>query len=91
MIVLFIVTRILLVFVRFITDAIASLPVIKQFNKLGGALYGLLKGLFIIYVILAIMFFIISLNGGNNLFNMIDKSIIGKMMYANNIILKVLF
>lgn len=91
MIVLFIVIRIALILVRFITDSLANLPVVKQFNELGGALYGLIEGLVIIYVILAVIFFIVSLKGGTNLVNMIDSSIIGKMMYANNIILNILF
>lgn len=91
MIVLFIVIRIALTLVRFITDALANLPVVKQFNEIGGALYGLIEALVIIYVILAVIFFIVSLNGGTNLLNMIDSSFIGKMMYGNNIILKILF
>ena len=91
MIVLFIAVRIGLILVRFITDSLAQLPIVKQCNKVGGAVYGVLEGLVIIYAILAVIFFIVSLKGGTNLVNMIDSSIIAKVMYANNIILKILF
>ena len=52
---LFIVARILLILLRFITSLIAKLPIIKQFDKLGGVIYGLLEGLIIVYVVLAII------------------------------------
>ena len=44
-IVLFIIARILLIFLRFITALIAKLPVIKQCDKLGGIIYGIIEGL----------------------------------------------
>ncbi len=91
MIVLFIAIRIALILVRFITDGIAHLPIVKQFNKLGGSIYGVIEGLAIIYIMLAVIFFIVSLNGGTNLINMINSSIIAKVMYSNNIILNILF
>ena len=89
-IVLFIVARILLIFLRFITSLIAKLPVIKQFDKLGGIIYGILEGLIIIYVLLAIISFVSpKLNG--NLASAIDESYVGSMMYNNNLLLKIIF
>ena len=89
-IVLFIVARILLILLRFITSLITKLPVIKQFDKLGGIIYGLLEGLIIIYVLLAIISFISPMMNGT-LANAIDESIIGSMMYNNNLLLKIIF
>ena len=61
-ILLFIVTRLILIVLGFITKFVANLPLIKQFNEIGGVLYGLFKGLLIIYIILTIMFFVVSIN-----------------------------
>ena len=52
---LFIIARILLILLKYITALIAKLPVIKQCDKLGGIVYGLLEGLIIVYVLLAII------------------------------------
>lgn len=90
-IVLFIVIRILLIFARFLVEALAELPIVKQFNELGGALYGAITGLITIYAILAIVFFIVSINGFEYINEAIDMSIITKYLYGNNIILNIFF
>lgn len=87
---LFIVARILLILLRFITSLIAKLPIIKQFDKLGGVIYGLLEGLIIVYVVLAIISFASPMMSGD-IANAIDNSTIGSMMYNNNLLLKIIF
>lgn len=89
-IVLFIVIRIALILLNFITDKLADLPIIKQFNELGGIVYGALEGILIIYVILAILFFIISVNNNEVLNEAINTSFVTKFMYAHNILLKII-
>ena len=89
-IVLFIVARILLIFLKFVTSLIAKLPVIKQFDKLGGIIYGVLEGLIIVYVLLAIISFVSPMLNGN-LASAIDESYVGSMMYNNNLLLKIIF
>ena len=88
--VLFIIARILLIFLKFITSLIAKLPVIKQFDKLGGIIYGVLEGLIVVYVILAIISFASPIIGGE-LTETIDESYVGSMMYNNNLLLKIIF
>ena len=56
----FIIARILLIFIKFITALIAKLPVIKQCDKLGGIIYGVLEAFVILYVLLAIISFKLS-------------------------------
>ena len=87
---LFIVVRILLIFAKAFVGALADLPLIKQFNKLGGVLYGVITGLIIIYIILAIMFFMVSINGLEIINEAIDASIVTKYLYGNNIILNII-
>lgn len=85
-IILFIVIRAVLIVLKVFTQAIANLPLIKQFNELGGIIYGIAKGLIIIYIILTIMYFVVSINGKGNIAEAINNSYITKILYNNNII-----
>lgn len=87
---LFIVSRIVLILLKFITALIAKLPVIKQFDKLGGIIYGLVEGLIITYVGLAIISFVAPMTNGT-LSENINKSYVGSQMYNNNLLLKIIF
>ncbi len=87
----FIIARILLIFIKFITALIAKLPVIKQFDKLGGILYGILEAFVILYVLLAIISFIAPMINNVEFIDALNKSFIGSMLYNNNILLKILF
>jgi len=88
---LFIVARIALAFFRMIADFIARLPLIHQFNKLGGIVFGLLKGLVITYGVLAILMLVSPMFTESSFFVAMNESFIGSMMYNNNIIVKMLF
>mgnify|MGYP004588985031 CR=1 FL=1 len=85
-IILFVAIRIVLIALKFITQEIANLPIIKQFNELGGLIYGIAKGLIIIYIILTIAFFVISMGQNVDLETTINKTFITKFLYNNNII-----
>ena len=85
-IILFIVIRAVLIVLKVFTQAIANLPLIKQFNELGGVVYGMAKGLIIVYIILTIMYFVVSINGKGNIAEAINNSYITKILYNNNII-----
>ena len=84
--ILFVITRIILIVLKFLTETLANLPIVKQCNEIGGLLYGVIKGILIIYVILTIMFFIISLKPEGMTENLIETSYITKLLYNNNII-----
>lgn len=86
MIVLYIVIKIALRFVTALANLIAKLPILNQFNKLGGIVYGAIRGLLIIYVALLIIQFVGEVNPGNRVNEEIDKSFIGKEMYERNVI-----
>ncbi len=89
-IVLFIIAKILLIFLKFITSLIAKLPVIKQFDKIGGVVYGILEGLIIIYLLLAIISFVSPMVNGT-LSSAIENSYVGSILYNNNLLLKIIF
>ena len=88
---IFVVTRVALILLTFISDLITKLPIIKQFNKLGGTVYGVLRGLLIVYFVLAIAFLVVSATGNNAIISAIDGSIVTKFMYTNNILLNIIF
>ena len=75
----------------FVSDIITSLPIIKQCNEVGGVLYGVIKALLIIYVILSIVFFVIFITGKSSISDIISSSYITKFFYENNILLKLIF
>ena len=85
MLILFIILRICLVFINSLANAIAKLPILKQFNKLGGVLYGLLRGIIIVYAILLIIGLIITLNPEGALNQTISQTYLTKMMIEHNI------
>lgn len=87
---LFIGTRLLMIFIKIFADAIAEIPVIKQFNKAGGTIYGILEGFIIVYGALAVINMISPMMGDNVLNKEIEKSHLCKTMYENNIILKII-
>ena len=88
---LFILTRLILIVLVFISDLITSIPIIKQFNELGGIVYGIISGLFWVYSVLAIAFLIVSISTNLTITSLIDSSIITKFMYENNILLNLIF
>ena len=50
--ILFIVSKIVLSIVISLANAVASLPILKQFNEIGGLLYGLVRGAIISFVLI---------------------------------------
>ncbi len=91
LIALFIISRIVLLLVKGLAALLTKLPVIKQFDKLGGIFYGLLEALIIIYVLLAILSFISPMMEGTNIIKGIQESFLGGMLYNNNLLLKIIF
>lgn len=87
----FVVARILAFLLTIIADLIMSLPILKQFNKAGGIVYGIIKALLIIYVILAIIFVLTYITGNTSVSEIISKSCITKIFYNNNILLGLIF
>ena len=88
---IFIVARIALILLTFVADIITELPILKQFNKAGGILYGIIKALLIIYVITAILFFIVNTTGNIAISDAVTSSFITKLFYGHNLLLTIIF
>lgn len=88
---LFILSRGVLLFVKFAAELIANLPIIKMFNKSGGLVYGIIKGFFMVYLILAVFSLISPIIYEYGIIQSILDSSLGRNMYNNNLILNVFF
>ena len=88
---LFIVSKIILLLVKGLTNLLTKLPVIKQFDKLGGIIFGILQSLVIIYIGLAIISLASPMMSKAGIIEGLQKSYIGSAMYNNNLLLKIIF
>lgn len=86
----FLITKLLLLFVKGAITLIASLPLIKQLNEVGGAVAGLLQGVIVIYVILAIILLISDIVNVKELVETINGTILTKTMYENNVLINLI-
>ncbi|TCO77998.1 CvpA family protein [Marinisporobacter balticus] len=82
--ILFFAVKILLFIIGHLLDGIASLPVLKQFNRLGGVVFGLVKGLLIVFIFLAIITPFITMMDASIFVEGLEKSIIANVLYDHN-------
>ena len=85
-ILLVIILRLLLIVLNLLGDVVGNLPIIKQFNKSGGIIYGIIEGFVIINVILAILYVANPIISNGQIEENIQKSNLGKIIYENNFI-----
>ncbi len=79
--------------IRLIAKALkvfTKLPVIKQFNRLGGAIAGAFMGVLVIYIVFALVVVISPLKADSKVMAEIEKSSFASEMYENNILLELL-
>ena len=67
-----------------------KLPVIKQFNRLGGMVLGGISGVLVLYIACAVMFLFSPFDPHSRIAYEIDHSTFASEIYENNIILNVL-
>lgn len=90
-IIIYIISKVLLRIITVLFDIFSRLPVIKQFNEIGGILYGIVEAFFVILLVLTLISVITPLLGNNVIVDMIEQSYIGKMLYDSNIFLNLIF
>lgn len=89
LIIIFIIAKLLLLVLMLFTDLITKIPIIKQFNKLGGTIYGFLKGALLVITVFAVIF-VISPMVDESFINQINSSLLGKFIYNNNILINLI-
>ena len=83
---LYIVIRIILKFVTALANLVSKLPVLNQLNQLGGIIYGILRGVLIVYILLLLVNLSGKIEPQNQVYTAVEESYIGKMMNENNIL-----
>ena len=88
---LFIIARIVLIFVKALADLITKLPIIKQCDKIGGVIYGILQGFVFIFIAFALITFISTITNKYEVLELINNSYIASYLFENNILLNIIF
>lgn len=86
--ILFIVSKIVLSIVISLANAVASLPILKQFNEVGGFLYGLVRGAIISLVLILVIGTIAKLNLNGSLSKNVESTYLLKEVYDNVVKIK---
>ena len=84
---LFVIIRLLLLILRGYMEWMADLPFLDIINSAGGMIYGIIDGVFWIYMGLAIVSLLIPIYGKTSIFIAIQESLLGGRMLNNNILL----
>ena len=85
-IVLFLLVKIGLRFVTAMANLVAKLPILKQANELGGIIYGFIRGLLIIYVILLVVNISGEISPENSVYKSVNETNLGKFMVEYNVL-----
>lgn len=91
LITLYIVIRVGLVFLRFILQGLAKLPVFKQLDKIGGFSFGAVEGLLTIYIVFAFVMLFNTSPSFKGIYQAINSSQLAKFFYQNNFIVNWMF
>ena len=83
-ILLFLIVKIGLRFVTALANVVTKLPILKQANEVGGIVYGFIRGLLIIYVILLVVNISGETSPQNSVYKSINETNLGKIMMEYN-------
>lgn len=89
--IIYLVAQIILSIVVAILDGIMSLPLLREVNNIAGLGIGILIGIFRIYLVLAIVYFISSVVNISPVVGAIANSGMVGAMYNNNLLLQLIF
>lgn len=90
-IIIFVVARAVLLVVKVVSKVVNKLPILKQLDKAGGFVVGLIEGLLFVYSVLAILSICAPVFSNTPILEAINNSFAGKIMYNNNIVLNKLY
>lgn len=84
------ISRFILAFIKGIAEIIANLPILRIINKTGGLLYGVLRGLIALYLLMAVLSIISPLIESSFIIKAIADSKFGSIIYNNNVLLNLI-
>ena len=90
-ILIYIMVKIVLKILTILIDIVSKLPIIKQFNEVGGLIFGFIEGVFIILLVMTAVAIFTPLTGAYEVATIILQSNLGAFFYNNNIFLNMIF
>ena len=87
---IFILVSIICYILTMIWNIVCKLPILNSINKVGGVSLNVLKTVFKIWILLAIIYFVSFVPLVSTINNFIDSSVVTKFLYENNIIVNIL-
>jgi len=87
---IFILVFIICYILRMVLNIVFKLPILNSINKVGGVSLNVVKAVFKIWIVLAIVSFVAFVPTFEGLLNMIDSSLLTKFLYNNNLIVNIL-
>lgn len=81
--VLFIAVKIILSIIISLMDFVANLPILKQFNEIGGIIYGIVRGTLIVCIYVLLIGVYTKMKPESTLNNNIQNSYLTKIIYEN--------
>lgn len=85
-IILFIIIKIALRIILGIANLVTELPLLKQFNEVGGMIYGIVRGVVIVLACILVMGVIAKVNPSTNISKQLESTYVTKTIY--NMIIK---
>jgi uncharacterized membrane protein required for colicin V production len=89
--IIYIVLRIVFSFIGVFLRNISKLPVLKQVNKLGGLVFGVLQGVLAVYILCAVLVLFSSIPAFAGVFKGFETSLFAGGFYESNFIINWLF
>ncbi len=86
MVLIYLIIRFGLIFARVIIKAIARLPVFRQLDKAGGLVLGAIEGIFMVYIMCALLVFFSAFPRFSPAIDSVQKSQLASFFYQNNFI-----
>lgn len=80
-VILFVIVKIVLSVIISLLNGVANLPILKQFNEIGGIIYGTLRGLLLVCILIIIIGVVTKMNPENKLNDGIQNSYLSKFVY----------
>lgn len=80
----FFIVKMILSILGHVLHNIASLPVLNQFNRLGGMVFGFIKGLLIVFILLAMVTPFMTMMDSSILVEGMEKSVLSNYLYHHN-------
>ena len=90
LLILFFIVKFLLLCIGQLLNGIASIPVLREFNRLGGVLFGAVKGVLTVFILLTILTVFTAIAEGGVLKEGLENSVMAQFLYHHNPIVSLL-